>query len=110
MSGLYKFRTYSHHDKTFSYSGGYGDLQQFIGILDKNLNKIYEKDVVKGIYGLEGIEVIGEVRYSNDYCAYFIGDYQISNMEFDSLEIIGNMDQNHMYNENGDLIKHERVN
>jgi hypothetical protein len=105
LTKLIKFRTFSHHDRTFSYSGGGGDLQQFIGILDKNLKQIYERDVVKGIYGLEGIEVIGEVWYNNDSCAYHVGDYGIYNIELESLEIIGNMDQDFIYNEQGELEK-----
>jgi len=102
---MIKFRTYYEADNEFRYSGGGGDLQQFIRILDKNLKQVYEKDVVKGVYGPEGIEVIGEVRYNNDHCAFFIGDYGIYNMELDSLEIIGNMDRDYTYNEQGELIK-----
>jgi len=102
---MIKFRTYSHRYKAFSYTPSMGDMQQFIGILDKNLKQIYEKDVVKGVYGLEGIEVIGEVRYSKDHCAFFIGDYGIYNMELESLEIIGNVDQDYTYDEQGELIK-----
>lgn len=106
MSKLIKFRTYNHSTKDFSYSGRGGDLQQFIGIWDKNMKPIYERDVVKGIYGLEGIKVLGEVSYSNDKCAYVVDwDYEICNMELDSLEIVGNMDQDYTYNEQGELIK-----
>lgn len=106
MSKLIKFRTYNHSSKDFSYSGGGGDLQQFIGIYDKNMKPIYERDVVKAIYGLEGLEVIGEVRYSNDKCAYVVDwDYEISNIKFDSLEVVGNMDQDYTYDEQGSLLK-----
>lgn len=106
MSKLIKFRTYKHSSKDFSYSGGGGDLQQFIGIHDKNMKPIYEKDVVRGIYGLEGIEIIGEVKYSNDRCAYVVDwNYEISNIKFDSLEIVGNMDQDYTYDEQGSLLK-----
>ena len=106
MSKLIKFRTYSHATKDFCYSGGGGDLQQFIGITDKNMKPIYERDVVKGIYGLEGIEIIGEVNYCNNKCAYVVHwNYEISNIEYDSLEVVGNMLEDYMYDESGELIK-----
>ena len=80
--------------------------QQFVGILDKNMKEIYEGDVVKGIYGLEGLEIIGEVQYSCDKCAYVVDwNYEISNIEFDSLEIVGNIMMDYMYDESGKLLK-----
>lgn len=80
--------------------------QQFVGILDKNMKEIYEGDVVKGIYGLEGLEIIGEVQYSCDRCAYVVDwHYEISNIEFDSLEIVGNIMMDYMYDESGKLVK-----
>ena len=80
--------------------------QQFVGILDKNMKEIYEGDVVKGIYGLEGLEIIGEVQYSCDKCAYVVDwHYEISNIEFDSLEIVGNIMMDYMYDESGKLVK-----
>ena len=80
--------------------------QQFVGILDKNMKEIYEGDVVKGIYGLEGLEIIGEVQYSCDRCAYVVDwHHEISNMEFDSLEIVGNIMMDYMYDESGKLVK-----
>lgn len=89
----------------------YEPIYQFIGILDKNLKEIYEGDVVKGIYGLEGIEIIGEVKYSYDLCAYIVDWYhEISNMELDSLEVIGNMVEDYMWDENGEkLVKIENI-
>lgn len=80
--------------------------QQFVGILDKNMKEIFEGDVVKGIYGLEGLEIIGEVQYSCDRCAYVVDwHHEISNMEFDSLEIVGNIMMDYMYDESGKLVK-----
>lgn len=100
------FRKYDLSTNSFSYMHGGEDLQQFIGINDKNMKPIYERDVVKGIYGLEGIEIIGEVQYSCDRCAYVVDwNYEISNIELDSLEIVGNMDKDYTYNEQGELTK-----
>jgi hypothetical protein len=80
--------------------------QQFLGILDSRMKEVYEGDVVKGTYGLEGIDIIGEVIYSYDLCCYVVDWYhKISNIEFDSLEIVGNMIEDYMYDESGKLVK-----
>ena len=107
---LVKFRTYSHATKDFCYSGGGGDLQQFIGITDKNMKKIYEEDVVR--FKTDTKEDIGIVRYMNDYCSYVVevqeGYDLFADISFDSLEIVGNIIEDYMYNEKGELIKYEK--
>jgi uncharacterized phage protein (TIGR01671 family) len=114
-----KFRFWNPQTKLFvtnyNYNGPVDELfepdeflkpQQFIGILDKNMKEIYEGDVVKGIYGLEGLEIMGEVQYSRDSCAYVVDwYYEISNISLDSLEIIGNIIKDYIYNLDGDLVK-----
>jgi hypothetical protein len=83
-------------------------VQQSLGILDKNMKEVYEGDVVKGTYGLEGIDIMGEVIYSYDLCLYVVDwHYEICNIAIDSLEIVGNMIEDYMYNEKGELIKNE---
>ena len=84
------------------------DVQQFLGILDANMKEIFEGDVVKGIYGLEGLKIMGEVRYSYDLCAYVVDwNYEISNIQLDTLEIVGNMKEDYIYDESGILMTRE---
>ena len=112
-----KFKVWDYKEKKFDYFDikdgnlfpskfSYERVYQFIGIWDKNMKEVYEGDVVKAIYGLEGLEIIGEVNYCNNKCAYVVHwNYEISNIEYDSLEIVGNMTEDYMYDENGELIK-----
>ncbi len=114
-----KFRVWDSKEKKFDYFDlwnitvsdyklAYERLYQFIGRWDKNMKEIYEGDVVKGIYGLEGLEIIGEVNYCNNKCAYVVHwNYEIPNIEYDSLEVVGNMIEDYMYNEKGELVKNE---
>lgn len=112
-----KFKVWDSKEKKFDYFDlwnitvsdyklAYERIYQFIGIRDKNMREIYEGDVVKGIYALEGIEIMGEVQYSYDLCAYVVDWYHLfSNIELDSLEVVGNMVEDYMYDESGELIK-----
>jgi hypothetical protein len=118
-----KFRIWDNEQKKFEYLG-IGNItvpdrllsqhkypvQQSLGILDSRMKEIYEGDVVKGIYGLEGIDIIGEVIYSYDLCCYVVDWYhKISNIQFDTLEIVGNMIEDYMYDESGELVKRETL-
>ncbi len=82
------------------------EVQQFLGILDSNMKEIFEGDVVKGVYGLEGLEIIGEVTYSCDLCAYVVDwHHEISNIQLDTLEVLGNLKEDYIYDESGILVK-----
>ena len=87
-------------------------VQQFIGILDKNMKEIYEEDVVKFQNGSK--EKIGVVRYFNSYCSYVVevsdGYDLFCDISFDSLEIVGNMMESYYYDDSGNLAKHEKSN
>lgn len=102
-----KFRIWNHKHKQFQEMDLPQSQQQFIGILDKNLREIYERDVVKyfDFYG----EQIGEVTYSADSCAYYIDHYPIMNLNIASLEVVGNMVEDYRYNLNGELTKRETI-
>jgi hypothetical protein len=118
-----KFRIWDNEQKKFEYfdlnnitvpdrllSQHSCSVQQFLGILDSRMKEVYEGDVVKGIYGLEGIDIIGEVIYSYDLCCWVVEWYhKISNIQFDSLEIVGNMIEDYMYDESGELVKRETL-
>jgi len=114
-----KFRIWDNEQKKFEYfdlnnitvpdrllSQHSCSVQQFLGILDSRMKEVYEGDVVKGTYGLEEIDIIGEVIYSYDLCCYVVDWYhKISNIQFDTLEIVGNMIEDYMYDESGELVK-----
>ena len=120
-----KFRFWNPQTKAFvtnyKYNGFVDELfepdeflkpQQFLGILDKNMKEIYEGDVVNFDY-FDGDKIAtGEVRYNNSSCAYEvdsnIGTIAIMYISLDSLEVIGNMVEDFMWNEEGtNLIKNE---
>jgi len=83
------------------------NIQQFIGILDSCMKEIYEDDVVT--FKTDTKEDIGIVRYMNDYCSYVVevqeGYDLFADISFDSLEVVGNMVEDYMYNEKGELVK-----
>ena len=120
-----KFRFWNPQTKLFvtnyNYNGPVDELfepdeflkpQQFLGILDKNMKEIYEGDVVNFDYSNGDKTATGVVQYNNSYCAYVvdsdIGTIAIMYISLDSLEIIGNMVEDYMWNEKGtNLIKNE---
>ena len=122
-----KFRFWNPQTKIFvtnyNYNGLVDELfepdeflkpQQFLGILDKNMKEIYEGDVVNFDYFNGDKTATGVVQYNNSYCAYVvdsdIGTISIMYISLDSLEIIGNMVEDYMWNEQGtNLIKNENT-
>lgn len=109
-----KFRTWNHKHKQFQEMDLSQSQQQFIGILDKNMREIYERDVVE-FFSSEG-KSIGVVQYHADYCSYVIhsvtGFMPFMNLDLASLEIVGNMIEDYMWDESGEeLVKiHEDTN
>ena len=113
-----KFKVWDYKEKKFDYFDlwnitvsdyklAYENLYQFIGIWDKNLKEIYEDDIVT--FKTDTKKDIGIVRYMNDYCSYVVeveeGYDLFADISFDSLEVVGNMVEDYMYNEKGDLVK-----
>ena len=113
-----KFKVWDSKEKKFDYFDlwnitvsdyklAYENLYQFIGILDKNMKEIYEGDVVR--FKTDTKEDIGIVRYMNDYCSYVVeveeGYDLFADISFDSLEVVGNMIEDYMYDEKGELVK-----
>ena len=127
MNNKNKFRFWNPQVKKFvtnyKYNGFVDELfepdeflkpQQFLGILDKNMKEIYEGDVVNVDYFDGEKTATGVIQYNNSYCAYVIdssiGVVPIMHISLDSLEIIGNMSEDYMWNEEGtNLIKNENT-
>jgi hypothetical protein len=119
-----KFRFWNPHARGFVQNYRYRGLvdelfeqddmlipSQFTGILDKNMKEIYEGDVVSYKflrYEHEVEESFGEV-YFEDGCFMFDRSYMFcavdANFRLESLEIIGNMYGDYMYDETGKLVK-----
>ena len=113
-----KFKVWDYKEKKFDYFElsnitvgeyrlSYERLYQFIGIWDKNMKEIYENDVVT--FKTDTKEDIGIVRYMNEYCSYVVeveeGYDLFADISFDSLEVVGNMVEDYMYNVKGELVK-----
>lgn len=117
----YKFRFWSPQGKAFVQQYKYNGLvdklfeydkflkpQQFIGIFDRNMCEIYENDVVK-YFTLDG-EKLGVVEYRPDRCAYFLGwDDAICNLNIETFEVVGTMNKDYHYNDNGELTKNTNI-
>ncbi len=114
-----KYRFWNPQSKSFvqnyKYNGFIDELfepddflkpQQFLGILDSNMKEVYEGDVVKFIYSSNEYK-LGVIIYMVDYCAYAIhydnGYVPIMKIELDSLEIVGNIMKDYIWNEKGEL-------
>lgn len=103
-----KFRIWNQRHKQFQEMDSSQSQQQFIGILDRNMREIYERDVVK-FFTLNG-EELGEVMYITDSCAYYINDYPIMNLSLTSLEVVGNMIEDYRWDESGEkLVKNSNI-
>jgi uncharacterized phage protein (TIGR01671 family) len=124
MNNKNKFRFWNPQTRSFvtnyKYNGFVDELfepdeflkhQQYLGIFDKNMKEVYEGDVIQFNYLNEDQITIGVgvVRYNNSYCAYVIdssiGVVPIMHISLDSLEIIGNIIKDYIYNSDGDLVK-----
>ena len=82
--------------------------KQFLGVYDKNMNEVYEGDVVTFLYSSNEFK-LGVIEYMDSYCAYVIhydnGYVPIMNIDIDSLEIVGNIMKDYIWNEKGELVK-----
>ena len=75
------------------------------------MKEIYEDDVVR--FKTDTKEDIGIVRYMNDYCSCVVevkeGYALLTDISFDSLEVVGTMVEDYMYNVKGELVKRETL-
>jgi hypothetical protein len=74
------------------------------------MKEIFEGDVVS-FDTIRSKNMIGVIRYSNDYCSYVIdydeGISHIWKINMDSLKIVGNIMKDYVWNEEGNLVKSE---
>lgn len=110
-----KFRVWDPHANSYQSLDMGKSCQQFIGVLDKNLKEIYEGDVVKYKYLLHEHEVeetIGEV-YFEEGIFYFDRSMEWATNDtcfvLESVEVIGTMKEDFIYNENGKLVRQEKL-
>jgi len=107
MNNKNKFRVWDIHSKSYQNIDIGKSGQQFIGIFDKNMKPIYEKDVV--VFEKFDGTATGAVTYYNDYCSFAIdsdiGVVPFMHISLDTLEIVGNINENYGYSEKGELIK-----
>lgn len=109
MNNKNKFRVLDIHSKSYQNIDLGKSVQQFVGIFDKHMKEIYEGDVVvfEHYFGLK----TGLVKYSNNQCSFVIdsdvdfGLVPFTHIPLDSLEIIGNINEDYIYDEKGELVK-----
>lgn len=101
-----KFRVWDFHAKKYQQLDMGNSCQQFIGILDKNLKEIFERDVVK--FNSSKGQTVGVINYLEQDAAFVIdtstNTFPITEVSLDSLEIVGNLNENFLYNDSGELI------
>jgi hypothetical protein len=118
-----KFKYWSPQAKSFvvnyKYNGLVDELfepdpflipKQYLGIYDKNMKEVYEGDVVNFVYSSNESK-LGVIEYMNSHCSYVInydnGYVPIMHIAIDSLEIVGNIMKDYIWNSEGEIVKHE---
>jgi hypothetical protein len=101
-------------DRCFEFKKENCVIQQFIGVLDKSMRRIYEGDIVKFKYAVhehDYEEAIGEVHFLEGVY-YFDKDLMFAtndpNFCTESVEVLGNILEDYIYNEKGELTLKEK--